>query len=283
VCRYPTSIEKFVPSGYFVKRSLSKNPNMLRTMIGTGLTLIILLGYAVYSNTVDSEYYGYTTTNEHKSMVLTAETDGDAEWYYTTTDAITWVNFSVDGAPPDSTLIVEAEGSNWSHSPNLGLTDQSYICNEPNSDYSDILETCEYSRSHSMELIDGSGTLRGRVSLDLPIKGKGYLESDNIESAQEEANNLVSSAKKTITWKIKVVSDGQTTSSAGMLVESEFSSHEIVDLEKFKLDPVQETVYSFSALVGCFFLVLVIPLMIYFSARYRENLNEGIRASVDDE
>tara|TARA_B100000686_G_scaffold162911_1_gene170467 strand:- start:6084 stop:6488 length:405 start_codon:yes stop_codon:yes gene_type:complete len=134
-----------------------------------------------------------------------------------------------------------------------------------------------------MELIDGSGTLRGRVSLDLPIKGKGYLESDNIESAQEEANNLVSSAKKTITWKIKVVSDGQTTSSAGMLVESEFSSHEIVDLEKFKLDPVQETVYSFSALVGCFFLVLVIPLMIYFSARYRENLNEGIRASVDDE
>ena len=81
---------------------------------------------------------------------------------------------------------------------------------------------------------------------------------------------------------MKVVSDGETDPSAGMLVESEFASHELVSLSKFKINPVQETVYSFSALVGCFFLVLVIPLMIYFSARYRENLNESKRASVDD-
>ena len=265
-----------------MKKSLSKNPNMLRTMIGTGMTLIVLLSYAVYSNTVDSEYYEYNTTNEHESMDLTQESEGLAQWYYTTTDAITWVNFTVYDAPSGSTLIVEAEGTNWSHSPNLGLTDQSYVCNEPNSDYSDILDTCEYSRTHTMDLVNGSGTLRGRVSLELPIKGKGYLESENIERAQEEADSLISSAQKTITWKVKVVSDGETSPSAGMLVESEFSSHELVSLSKFKINPVQETVYSFSALVGCFFLVLVIPLMIYFSARYRENLNESKRASVDD-
>ena len=240
-----------------------------------GNDLIVLLSYAVYSNTVDSEYYEYTTTNEHNSMDLTQESDGLAQWYFTTTDAITWVNFTVYDAPPDSTLIVEAEGTNWSHSPNLGLNDQSYVCNEPSSDYSDILDTCEYSRTHTMELANGSGTLRGRVSLELPIKGKGYLESENIERAQEEADSLISSAQKTITWKVKVVSDGETSPSAGMLVESEFSSHELVSLSKFKINPVQETVYSFSALVGCFFLVLVIPLMIYFSARYRENLNES--------
>tara|TARA_B100001564_G_C20543425_1_gene625453 strand:+ start:151 stop:552 length:402 start_codon:yes stop_codon:yes gene_type:complete len=133
-----------------------------------------------------------------------------------------------------------------------------------------------------MDLVNGSGTLRGRVSLELPIKGKGYLESENIESAQEEADSLISSAQKTITWKVKVVNDGETTPSAGMLVESDFSSHELVSLSKFQIDPIQETVYSFSALVGCFFLVLVIPLMIYFSARYRENLNEGKRSSIDD-
>ena len=135
-----TSIEKFEPFGKYVKKSLSKNPNMLRTMIGTGMTLIILLSYAVYSNTVDSEYYEYNTTNEHNSMMLTQESDSLAEWYFTTTDAITWVNFTIDSAPSDSTLIVEAVGTNWSHSPNLGLSDQSYICNEPNSDYSDILD-----------------------------------------------------------------------------------------------------------------------------------------------
>ncbi len=266
-----------------MKRSLSKNPNMLRTMVGTGMTLILLLSFAVYSNTVDSEYYAYTTTNEHNFMEITPENQGEAEWYFTTYVAMTWVNFSIENAPPGSTLTVEAEGSNWSHSPSLGLQDQSYICNEPESDYSKYLETCDYSRIHSIVLENGSGTLRGRVSLDLPIKGKGYLESENIENAQSEADDLVQSAKKTITWKIKVEDDGQIASSEGILIVSEYSSHELVDLEKFELNPVEETVYSFSALVGCFFLVLVIPLMIFFSARYRENRNEELRASVEEE
>ena len=256
---------------------------MLRTMVGTGLTLIILLSYAVYSNTVDSEYFSYTTTNENNMMDISQESDGEAQWYYTTYSAITWVNFTVENAAPGSTLTVEAEGTNWSHSPSLGLQDQSYICNEPESDYSKYLETCEYSRSHSIVLDNGSGTLRGRVSLDLPIKGKGYLESDDIINAQNEAENLVQSAKKTITWKIKIDDAGKVASSEGVLVESEFTSHELLELEEFKLNPVQETVYSFSALVGCFFLVLVIPLMIFFSARYRENKDEELRTAVEEE
>jgi len=216
-------------------------------------------------------------------MDISQESEGEAQWYYTTYSAITWVNFTVENAAPGSTLTVEAEGTNWSHSPSLGLQDQSYICNEPDSDYSKYLETCEYSRSHSIILDNGSGTLRGRVSLDLPIKGKGYLESDDIINAQNEAENLVQSAKKTITWKIKIEDNGQISSSEGILVESEFTSHELLELEEFKLNPVQETVYSFSALVGCFFLVLVIPLMIFFSARYRENKNEELRTAVEEE
>ena len=75
-----------------MKKSLSKNPNMLRTMVGTGMTLIVLLSYAVYSNTVDSEYYSYSTTNEHNVMEITAESEGNAQWYYTTYSALTWVN-----------------------------------------------------------------------------------------------------------------------------------------------------------------------------------------------
>jgi hypothetical protein len=216
-------------------------------------------------------------------MEISQESEGEAQWYYTTYSAITWVNFTVENAAPGSTLTVEAEGTNWSHSPSLGLQDQSYICNEPDSDYSKYMETCEYSRSHSIVLDNGSGTLRGRVSLDLPIKGKGYLESDDIINAQNEAENLVQSAKKTITWKIKIDDAGKVASSEGVLVESEFTSHELLELEEFKLNPVQETVYSFSALVGCFFLVLVIPLMIFFSARYRENKDEELRTAVEEE
>ena len=117
--------------------------------------------------------------------------------------------------------------------------------------------------------------------MDLPIKGKGYLESDNIINAQNEAESLVENAKKTITWKIKITDEGEVAPSDGILIESEYSSHELLKLEKFELNPVQETVYGFSALVGCFFLVLVIPLMIFFSARYRENKNEVLRSSVE--
>ena len=37
---------------------------MLRTMVGLGLVLILVLSYAVYTATIDSEYYRYETTNE---------------------------------------------------------------------------------------------------------------------------------------------------------------------------------------------------------------------------
>ena len=256
---------------------------MLRTMIGTGMTLIILLSFAVYSNTVDSEYYEYTTTNESQSMDLKEENEGFAEWFFSTNDAITWVNFTVENAPPGSVLTVVSEGTNWSHSPSLGDSDQKYVCNEPDSDYSSIIETCEYSRTHSMELDNGSGVLRGRVSLDLPIKGKGFLEASSEENAQNDAADLIDRAKMTITWKISIHKNNEIVSNDGIFIESEFSSHELVELNQFQLDPFQETVYSFSALVGCFFLVLVIPLMVYFSARYRENRNESLRTSSEDE
>ena len=59
-----------------------------------------------------------------------------------------------------------------------------------------------------------------------------------------------------ITWKISIQENDEIISNEGILIESEFSSHELVDLKQFQLDPFQETVYSFSALVGCFFLVL---------------------------
>ena len=48
-----------------MKKALAQNPNMLRTMIGLGLTLIVILSYAVYGATIDSSYYLYHTSNEH--------------------------------------------------------------------------------------------------------------------------------------------------------------------------------------------------------------------------
>ena len=250
------------------------------------MTLIIILSYAVYSNTVDSEYYGYSTTNEPLEMDLQEEDEGKASWFYTTRAAITWVNVSVDGAPESgATLVVEAEGVNseWYYSPNLGLVGgTNYICNEPDTDYTDILETCSLGRWHSLELGDGSGIMRGRVSLDLPIEGIGYLENEDIRKAEIEAREKIDSQNKTITWRISIENDGQLISSDGVEVHAEVTTHEFIGIEQFKIDPVQETIYSFASLVGCFFLVLVIPLMIYFSAVYKERKNEDIRLSISE-
>ena len=268
-----------------MKRSLSKNPNMLRTMIGTGLTLILVLSYAVYSATMDSEYYGYITTNDAVDAELASESEGNASWYFTTQAAITWVNFTVNGGPTtDAYLVVEAEGfrSDWYHSPLLGLDDGGYVCNEPESDYSAVIETCELSSIHSIKLDNGSAVLRGRVSLELPIGGKGYFESENKESAEIFAKDVVSSQEKTTTWRVKVI-EGESITTSGMIdIRAEYVVHEYISVDRFTLDPVQETVYSIAALIGCFFLVLIIPLMIYYSAIYKERINEQIRMEITD-
>ena len=75
----PPSIEISDSARGVMRKSLSRNPNMLRTMIGIGMVLILVLGYAVYSNTVDSEYYGYSTTNEPIILQMAEEVEGEAK------------------------------------------------------------------------------------------------------------------------------------------------------------------------------------------------------------
>jgi len=268
---------------YVVRRSLSKNPNMLRTMVGTGLMLILILSYAVYSNTVDSEYYGYETTNTNEILELQLEENGSADWYATTKSAITWINVSIENAPlEDLTVVIESQGieSEWYYSPNLGIKDaDNFVCNEPQSDYSGLLDTCEYSSKHSILMENGSLLIKGRVSLNLPIQGKGYIESENIENAENFIKSVIRDENKTRTWTISILRDGEIISSEGIEINAEITTHDFVSIEQFKLNPIQETAYSFASLAGCFFLVLVIPLMIYYSSIYREKRNEEIRLS----
>ena len=70
---------------------MSRNPNMLRTLIGLGLVLIIILGYAVHSNTVDSEYYMYETSNLEQNSVLIQLEENSSEWYFVANEGITWI------------------------------------------------------------------------------------------------------------------------------------------------------------------------------------------------
>ena len=87
---------------------------------------------------------------------------------------------------------------------------------------------------------------------------------------------------KVVTWRVRVYEGSSIASSNGIVITADYAEHEYVGIERFELDPLQETVYSFAALVGCFFLVLVIPLMVYYSAIYREKMNEKIRLEITE-
>ena len=98
-----------------MRKALAQNPNLLRTLIGMGLTLIFLLAYAVYGATIDSEMYVYESESEDTTVEL-----GAAEKYYDgnlnrtiwTWDAnlngtnLTWVNLSGEMLSKGSTISI---------------------------------------------------------------------------------------------------------------------------------------------------------------------------------
>jgi len=260
-----------------VKKSLAKNPNMLRTMIGTGLVLVLILSYAVYSNTLDSEYYGYKTSNESETIDLKSNEEGEANWYFTSRDAITWINVTIEGVQDSSTLVIEASGVEWFYSPLLGVEDADFF-NCEDGGFSETSESCLRASVHEI-IIENSEEQRihGRVSLELPIEGLGYIQSDDIVLAEEEARKIVENEKRTITWNLKLVNGEEIVSDENLKINVTIVKHEFVSVEEFKLNPVQESIYSLATLIGCFFLLLFVPLTIYFSALYKSKSDDKLR------
>ena len=258
-----------------MRKSMSRNPNMLRTMIGTGLTLVLVLSYAVYSNTVDTEYYGYTTTNMEVELDLQESEEGKADWFVTTQYGITWVNLSLEGVQDGMTVRIDASGTEWYYSPLLGSSDaDNFNCGEQTTEAS---ETCVYASVHQTEVESDSHTMRGIVSLDLPIDGLGYLQSENQTSAERAAGELIGDANKTVTWRVTVLQGGSVVDSAGVEAAMKIVTHDLISVEAFELDPIQESVYSFATLVGCFAFLLFLPLLVYFSAKRKQAIDEQKR------
>ena len=258
-----------------MRKSMSRNPNMLRTMIGTGLTLVLILSFAVYSNTVNTEYYGYTTTNEEIKLDLQESEEGKADWFVTTQSGITWVNLTLEGVQNGMTVRIDASGTEWYYSPLLGSPDaDNFNCGEQTTKVS---ETCEYSTLHESEIESDTHQMRGIVSLNLPIDGLGYLQSENQFSAELAAEELISGENMTVTWRIMILQDDTTIDSAGVEVSFNIVTHDLISVEAFQLDPIQESVYSFATLVGCFSFLLFLPLLVYFSAKRKHAIDEQKR------
>lgn len=282
-CNMIQQVFKTTPlAPYDMEKSMSRNPNMLRTLIGLGLVLIIILGYAVHSNTVDSEYYLFETSNSENNLELIQLEDNMSEWYVVTNSAITWINTTVDGAPHGSILRLDASGVDWYHTPSLGQNDKNFNCKEFAPDYVDLIETCVKGPFHEINLNEQNKMI-GLVSLDLPIGGLGSVQADNLAEANTTVQELVDDNSRIITWKVSIIdSDGTILSSQGIEVTSTITTHEFISVEEFKLDPIQESIYSFATLVGCFTLLLILPMIAYLSAVYKEKRDEEERLNTPE-
>lgn len=260
-----------------MKKALSRNPNMLRTMIGMGLVLILVLSYAVYSNTVDSEYYRYETTNESVTYSYDLiQTDlNNSEWFVHTDSAITWINVTVHNAPVGSVLVVTSTSSIWHYSELLGQEgDAAFNCKE----FDEISESCEAGYSHSMVISEPTEVLRGRASLNLPIEGAGYLTATNQSEAESASMQLIEDETVLTTWFITIVEDGEPVSPDGIGVSLTVVEHELVSVSEFELDPIQETVYATATLIGCFSLLIAVPMIAYFAGVAKAKLDEENRS-----
>ena len=153
---------------------------MLRTMIGLGMTLILLLGYAVYSNTLDSEYYRFETTNE-EVVLTTVELDDDGKWYVTTTSAISWLNVTIENLPEGSEMTVSSSSIPFYTSESLGADNagRMFTCKDINEDFELIVESCDLGFSHDLMESDGVIEFKSIVAIGLPLGGVGYIEGED--------------------------------------------------------------------------------------------------------
>ena len=239
-----------------------------------GLVLIIVLSYAVYSNTVDSEYYRYETTNEEINYELMQSDENESAWFVSSSSAATWINISVLNAPSDAVLTVTSTSSLWYSSEFLGVEgDEVFNCKE----FDEVSESCISAYTHSLDLDDGSGILRGRISLTLPIEGVGYLQATDPDGAEIAAEALVDDERVLTTWIIEIREDGELISQEGIEITFTMAEHELVSISEFKLDPLQETLYGIATLIGCFGLLIAFPMIAYFASVAKSRIDEGNR------
>ena len=118
---------------WLMKKALAQNPNLLRTLIGLSLTLIILLSYAVYGATISPNYYIYeteATDSSFEDIELTKIVQNNETTWIGTVSAnganLTWVNMTVTDLASGAIVKMTNEGKLYSH-PFLGVEDAEVV------------------------------------------------------------------------------------------------------------------------------------------------------------
>ena len=265
-----------------MKKALAQNPNMMRTMIGLGLTLILILSYAVYGATIDSSYYLYHTSNDevgHDPIDQGLSDENTSQsWTFSTNRSTTWLNITIDGLEQGDTIDVAVSDGVWYYHEMLGSEDADrFSCRQSDDGTFEEYNVCTESQVHSITAeVSGPLTIRGIVSPELPMGGLGSLYADSLAEAEIASADLIADSNGTRVWTISLYSNDEIHPDE-FTPQVHSTSHELVMVEPFEIDPVTEMLWSISALIGCFGIALVIPLSIYFAARAKERREENIR------
>ena len=250
-----------------MRKALAQNPNLLRTLIGMGLTLIFLLAYAVYGATIDTKVYMYESDSTETQVALDSPNryyDSDANRTFWTWDAnlnvvnLTWVNLSGEMLSIGSTISISNAEGLYSH-PDLG---------DPEAEDFSCSDSCLKLEEHTINI---TKKLDGIVSLTDPdpaLRGKGSIFADSLGEAKEESSRILSTEFESTSIRITVIEDGNREVSPSIILTQ--VNEELGEVKQFEIDAATEFVWALAAVIGCFGMVLVPSFTIYFAAQAKQ-------------
>jgi hypothetical protein len=257
--------------GVDMRKALAQNPNLLRTLIGMGLTLIFLLSYAVYGATVSPSYYIYETDSLEVTPALNQVTpihDSDENtttwvWFVAVEPQnLTWVNLSATDLSEGADVTLSAGAAIASH-PDLGNPDaQNFSC----------AVNCGYSTSHSESEVEGGVLIVALTNTDPARRGTGSIYAADLAEAKVKAHDAVNHTFGASQVKIVIIEQGNRT------IQPSFSlstvNEEITTVKQFEVEAATEFLWALAAVIGCFSIVLVPSLTVYIAARAKDKRNQ---------
>tara|TARA_B100000459_G_scaffold146686_1_gene113628 strand:+ start:1864 stop:2697 length:834 start_codon:yes stop_codon:yes gene_type:complete len=271
-----------------MKKALAQNPNLLRTLMGLSVTLILLLSYAVYGATVSPSYYLYTTeANETDHEIgeptrIYQESSNTTIWAWeipANSSNLTWIHLSVIDLSADSKVKLINSAGLYSHRL-LGVdSDQAFSC----------AEQCQKNTTHEVESTDGGTvTIHALTSFDPSRRNNGTVYGANLEEASEKAKELIEYEHIPSNLRVEVTETGDRVTTPQVVlitVNEEFDS-----IAVFSVDAATEFLWALAAVVGCFSMVLIPSFTVYFAAKAKENKDrlkleqseEQVKASLDE-
>ena len=271
-----------------MKKALAQNPNLLRTLLGLSVTLILLLSYAVYGATVSPSYYLYDTNTqetEHpidEPIPVYQESTNTTTWTWNIPangSNLTWVHLTALELSSDSTVrLINAAGL-YSHRL-LGIeSDQSFSC----------AEQCQKNTTHEVESASG-GTVDifALTSYDPARRNNGTVYGSDIAEATSKAKSLIEYEHSPSMIRVEIIEQGERQTSPEIRVVT--VNEEFDSIAVFSVDAATEFLWALAAVVGCFSMVLIPSFTVYFAAKAKEKKDqvklqeseEQVKASLEE-